>query len=65
MFIGHFAVAMLVKSYNFSLPVWVLGAAAQMPDLLAFVLIALGVENFALDLAHTGKHYYARAHQCV
>ena len=45
MYIGHYGVAYALKKKNKQIPLWLLFIAVQFSDLLAFLLIILGIEK--------------------
>ena len=47
MFIGHYAVGMALKKQSPTTPLWLMFIAVQLTDILAFVLVLLGVERIA------------------
>jgi hypothetical protein len=45
MFIGHYGVGLLLKKKASDIPLWLLFASVQFVDILAFVLVVLGIEQ--------------------
>lgn len=45
MFIGHYGVGLVLKKKNPEIPLWLLFAAVQFVDILAFTLVILGIEQ--------------------
>ena len=45
MFIGHYGVGYAVKKSNQDIPLWLLFAAVQLLDLIAFTLVLFGIEG--------------------
>jgi len=48
MLTGHFAAGLALKSYNKSIPLWVLFAGSQLVDIFFMLLLLLGVENLRI-----------------
>jgi hypothetical protein len=45
MFIGHYGVGLVLKKKAPEIPLWLLFAAVQFVDILAFILVILGIEH--------------------
>ena len=48
MLTGHFAAGLALKSYNKSIPLWVLFAGSQLVDIFFMILLLLGVESLRI-----------------
>lgn len=49
MFIGHYAVGLALKKQNDEIPLWLLFAAVQFVDIIAFTFVLLGLEKIAYN----------------
>ncbi len=49
MFIGHYAVGFLLKKKIKEIPLWLFFIAVQLVDILAFILVLLGVERMSYN----------------
>ncbi len=70
MYIGHYGLSCLVKSRSRQMPLWVLFLSVQLLDLIAFVLILLGIEKAIYSpnsnpFSRTELQYLAFSHSLV
>ncbi len=56
MYIGHYGLSYLVKNRSEQIPLWVLFLSVQLLDIIAFVLIIIGIEK-AIYLPNTNPFF--------
>ncbi len=49
MFVGHYGVAYLLKKRFGQIPLWSLFVSVQLVDILAFILVPMGIERIAYN----------------